>query len=50
VSVPRGRPVFPGVDATTTPEEVMGKHSLVLKGTRMLDAAVNCRVEDWVKG
>jgi len=49
-SVPRGRPVFPGVGKTTTAEEVMGKHGLVLKGTRMLDASVNCRVEEWVKG
>src|SRR6185436_2921276 len=37
-SIPRGRPVFPGVDAHTTPEEVMAKHGLVHKGTRMLDA------------
>jgi dihydrofolate reductase len=49
-SVPRGRPVFPGVGRTTTAEEMMGKHGLVLKGTRMLDASVNCRVEEWVKG
>jgi dihydrofolate reductase len=49
-SVPKGRPVFPGVGTTTTAEEVMGKHGLVLKGTRMLDASVNCRVEEWVKG
>jgi dihydrofolate reductase len=48
-SLPRGRPVFPGVGRTTTAEEVMGKHGLVLKGTRMLDASVNCRVEEWVK-
>ena len=38
------------IPATTTPAEVMGKHGLVLKGTRMLDASVNCRVEEWVKG
>jgi len=49
-SIPRGRPVFPGVGTTATPQEVMGKHGLVLKGTRMLDASVNCRVEEWVKG
>ena len=47
-SVPRGRPVFPGVGTTTTAEEVMRKHGLVHKGTRMLDASVNCRVEEWV--
>jgi dihydrofolate reductase len=49
-SVPRGRPVFPGVGKTTTAEEVMRKVGLVHKGTRMLDASVNCRVEEWVKG
>jgi dihydrofolate reductase len=49
-SVPRGRPVFPGVGKTMTAEEVMTKAGLVLKGTRMLDASVNCRVEEWVKG
>jgi dihydrofolate reductase len=48
-SIPKGRPVFPGVGTTTTAEEVMAKHGLVLKDTRMLDASVNCRVEEWVK-
>jgi dihydrofolate reductase len=48
-SVPRGRPVFPGVGTTTTAEEVMTKAGLVHKGTRVLDASVNCRVEEWVK-
>ena len=48
-SVPRGRPVFPGVGTVTTPEEVMRKHGLALKDTRMLDPSVNCRVEEWVK-
>jgi dihydrofolate reductase len=48
-SVPRGRPFFPGVGTTTTAEEVMTKAGLVLKGSRMLDASVNCRVEEWVK-
>jgi len=47
-SVAKGRPVFPGVGTTSTAEEVMTKHGLVLKGTRMLDASVNCRVEEWV--
>src|SRR4029079_19171532 len=31
-SVPKGRPVFPGVGTTTTVEEVMTKYGLVLKG------------------
>ncbi len=47
-SVPKGRPVFPGVGTVTTAEEVMTKHGLVLRDTRMLDATVNCRVEAWV--
>jgi len=47
-SVPRGRAVFPGVGTRgTTPEEIMKKNGLVLRGTRMLDKSVNCRVEDW---
>jgi dihydrofolate reductase len=49
-SVPRGRPVFPGVGTTTTAEQVMGQHGLTHNRTRMLDASVNCRVEEWVKG
>jgi hypothetical protein len=48
--VPKGRPVFPGVGTVTTAEQAMTKAGLVLKGTRMLDASVNCRVEEWVKG
>jgi hypothetical protein len=48
-SVPKGRPVFPGVGTTTTAEAVMGSYGLVHKGTRMLDASVNCRVEEWVR-
>ena len=47
-SLPGGRPVFPGVGTTTTAEALMSKHGLVLKGTRMLDPSVNCRVEEWV--
>ena len=49
-SVPTGRPVFPGVGSTTTEEEEMARHGLVHKSTRMLDASVNCRVEEWVPG
>ena len=47
-SVPRGRPVFPGVGRNATPEEVLQKHGMVLRETRMLDAATNTRVEEWV--
>jgi dihydrofolate reductase len=48
VSIPRGRPVFPGVGTRgVTPEEIMKKNGLVLRSTRMLDEAANCRVEEW---
>jgi len=48
VSIPRGRPVFPGVGTRgVTPEEIMTRNGLRLRGTRMLDEAVNCRVEEW---
>ena len=47
-SVPRGRPVFPGVGRNATAEEVLQKHGMALRETRMLDAATNTRVEEWV--
>ena len=47
-SVPRGRPVFPGVGKNATAEEVLQKHGMVLRETRMLDAATNTRLEEWV--
>ena len=46
-SVPRGRAVFPGVGGATTAAEVMAKHGLVLKDTRVLDEATNTIVEEW---
>jgi dihydrofolate reductase len=47
-SVPHGRAVFPGVGTRgMTPEEIMQKNGLALRGTRVLDEAVNCRVEEW---
>ncbi len=47
-SVPKGRPVFPGVGRDgVTAGAVMSKFDLVLKGTRMLDAATNTFVEEW---
>jgi dihydrofolate reductase len=46
-SVPRGRPVFPGVGQRATPQDVMRKHGLVLRDTRMLDPDTNTRVEEW---
>jgi hypothetical protein len=48
VSIPRGRPVFPGVGTRgVTSEDIMKKNGLVLRDTRMLDESVNCRVEEW---
>src|SRR5471030_3334606 len=44
-SVPRGRPVFPGVSTETTAQQVMTRYGLVLRDTRVLDASVDCRVE-----
>ncbi len=46
-SVPNGRPVFPGVGLERDAGEVMRKHGLVLRGTRMLDPETNTRVEEW---
>ena len=47
-SVPKGRPVFPGVGKDgPTPAEVMAKHGMVLRDTRVLDAATNTVVEEW---
>ncbi len=48
VRIPRGRAVFPGVGTRgVTPDDIMKKNGLVLRSTRMLDEAVNCRVEEW---
>ena len=46
-SVPRGRPVFPGIGKQATPETIMERHGLVLRNTRMLDEATGTRVEEW---
>jgi len=46
-SVPRGRPVFPGVGNGVPPEEPLKKHGLVLKDTRVLDAASETILEEW---
>ena len=50
-AVRQGYELFLGAGgSTTTEEEEMAKHGLVHKSTRMLDASVNCRVEEWVPG
>ncbi|WIM09769.1 dihydrofolate reductase [Enhydrobacter sp.] len=46
-SVPGGRPVFPGVGSSATVEEVMARHGLARRSTRLLDAATGTVVEEW---
>jgi dihydrofolate reductase len=47
-SVPRGRPVFPGVGRQgVTPQDVMGKFGLVKRSERVLDVATGTIVEEW---
>jgi dihydrofolate reductase len=46
-SVPRGRPVFPGVGQGTTPEDVLAQHGMVLRQSRVLDAATGTVLEEW---
>jgi dihydrofolate reductase len=47
VSIPRGRPVFPGVGPGVAVEEPFKQHGLVLKDTRMLDPATETVVQEW---
>ena len=47
VSVPRGRPVFPGVGRDKAPEDVLKMHGLVLRNRRQLDAVTNTMLEEW---
>ncbi len=48
-SVPKGRPVFPGVGMNgVTPEDVLTKSGFALSETRVLDPATNIRLEVWV--
>ena len=46
-SVPRGRPVFPGVGNGVAAEEPLKKHGLVLRDTRMLDPVSETVVQEW---
>ena len=46
-SVPRGRPVFPGVGNVVPAEEPLKQHGLVLKETRMLDPVSETVVQEW---
>jgi dihydrofolate reductase len=47
VSMPRGRPVFPGVGHGVAPDEPLTKHGLELKETRMLDPVSETVVQEW---
>jgi dihydrofolate reductase len=47
VSIPRGRPVFPGVGNGVAPEEPLKQRGLVLKQTRMLDPVTETVVQEW---
>ncbi len=46
-SVPRGRPVFPGVSEDVPPSEIFARHGMVLRNTRTLDAATKTVLEEW---
>jgi dihydrofolate reductase len=47
-SMPKGRPVFPGVGINgATPEDILTRARFMLGETRMLDQATNTRVEVW---
>ena len=46
-SVPRGRPVFPGVGNGVAAEEPLKQHGLVLRETRMLDPVSETVVQEW---
>ena len=46
-SIPRGRPVFPGVGQGVPAEEPLKKHGLVLKNTRLLDPVTETVVQEW---
>ena len=46
-SIPRGRPVFPGVGNGVPAEDPLTKHGLVLKNTRMLDPVSETVVQEW---
>jgi hypothetical protein len=46
-SIPRGRPVFPGVGNGVAVEEPFKQHGLVLRDTRMLDPVSETVVQEW---
>lgn len=46
-SVPRGRPVFPGIGKGVMSEEVLRRNGMVLRDTRLLDQATDTILEEW---
>jgi hypothetical protein len=50
VSLPHGRPVFPGVGHGVAPEEPLRQQGFVLRDRRLLDAATQTVLEAWVPG
>jgi dihydrofolate reductase len=47
VSVPLGRPVFPGVGNGVAPEEPLKKQGFMLRSTKMLDPDTETVLEEW---
>jgi len=47
VSLPRGRPVFPGVGHGMEVEEPLNQHGLVLRDTRLLDPVSETVLQEW---
>lgn len=47
VSVPRGRPVFPGVGDGVAPEEPLRRHGFALRSTKVLDPDTGTVLEEW---
>jgi dihydrofolate reductase len=50
VSIPRGRPVFPGVGKDVPAEEPLKQQGLVLRNTHMLDPVTETVVQEWGPG
>jgi hypothetical protein len=48
VSVPHGRPVFPGVGDGVAPEEPLKRQGFALRSTRMLDPDTETVLEEWM--
>jgi hypothetical protein len=47
VRLPGGRPVFPGIGANRTPEDILAEHGLKPSAPRVLDAAAGATLVNW---